>query len=182
MKHRPFNRAGAPVFFDCEASDFDGYIIEVGWAFVSPVDSNIVSAGYLIRPAPDWKIKDAWSRKSEKLHGISLDELRQRGRPVEEIAEILNRELVGRELFSDDWTYDERWLMQVFEAARMEPTFTISHVNAQELVEQIAAERSFDLARLRETIAKSKNGSCHRAEADARAWAEIWRMVIKTSA
>jgi hypothetical protein len=92
MEHRPSNRAGEPVFFDCEASSLDGYLIEVGWAFVSPVNPEIVSAGYLIQPAPDWKIKDAWSRKSEKLHGISLDDLRQRGRPVEEIAEILNRE------------------------------------------------------------------------------------------
>ena len=174
--------AEAPVFFDCEASSLDGYIIEVGWAFVSPAASKIVSAGYLIRPAPDWKIKDAWSRNSEKIHGISLDDLRQRGRPVEEIAEVLNRELAGRELFSDDWTYDEGWLMQVFEAARTEPFFTISHINARELVEQMAAQQNFDLMRLREAIAESKNGSSHRAEADARDWAEIWRMVIKTSA
>src|SRR5271166_809222 len=137
-----------PVFFDCEASSLDGYIIEIGWAFLDKGGENIVSAAHLIRPAPDWKIKDAWSAKSERLHGISLAHLREKGRPVEEIARIMNRELAGRELVSDNWRYDEMWLLQVFDAAGVEAAFTIRHTDARIVLEQAAADRNFDLARL----------------------------------
>jgi hypothetical protein len=84
---------------------------------VPPDDGDIVSAACLVLPAPSWNIRDAWSVKSEKLHGVSLGHLREHGRPVKEIAEIINRELAGYELVSDNWVYDERWLWQIFEAA-----------------------------------------------------------------
>jgi DNA polymerase III epsilon subunit-like protein len=168
-----------PVFFDCEASSLDGYIIEIGWAFVDNDGENIVSAAHLIRPAPEWKIKDAWSAKSERLHGISLAHLREHSRPVEEIAQIMNRELAGRELVSDNWRYDERWLLQVFVAAGVEPAFTIRHTDARILLEQAAADRNFDLARLNRAREEAERNRRHRADADALIWAELWRMVTK---
>jgi DNA polymerase III epsilon subunit-like protein len=168
-----------PVFFDCEASSLDGYIIEIGWAFVDKDGENIVSAAHLIRPAFDWKIKDAWSAKSERLHGISLAHLREHGRRVEEIARIMNEELAGRELFSDASPYDERWLLQVFDAAGVEPAFIIRRTEARILLEQAAADRKFDLTRLNQAREEAERNRLHRADADALIWAELWRMVTK---
>ena len=168
-----------PVFFDCEASSLDGYIIEIGWAFVEKDGENIVSAAHLIRPAPEWKIKYAWSAKSERLHGISLAHLREHGRPVEEIASVMNSELVDRELFSDDCKYDERWLLQVFDAAGVDPTFTIRRTDARTLLEQAATDRNFDLTRLNQAREEALRNRRHRADADALIWAELWRMVTK---
>jgi DNA polymerase III epsilon subunit-like protein len=168
-----------PVFFDCEASSLDGYIIEIGWAFVAMDSGEIASAAHLVRPAPDWKIRDAWSAKSERLHGISLAHLREHGRRVEEIARIMNGELAGRELFSDACSYDERWLRQVFDAAGVEPSFTIRRTDARLLLEQAAADRDFDQARLHQAREKAEQNRRHRAEADALIWAELWRMVMQ---
>lgn len=64
-----------PVFFDCEASSLDGYIIEIGCASVGE-GGDIVSAAYLVRPPWNMRIRDAWSVRSEKLQAISLDRLR----------------------------------------------------------------------------------------------------------
>lgn len=77
--------SSSPVFYDCEASSLDGYIIEIGWAYVAE-NRQIVSASHLICPARGWRIKDAWSKKSERLHGISLDELVEKGKSVGEVA------------------------------------------------------------------------------------------------
>jgi len=170
------NSGLSPVFFDCEASSLDGYIIEIGWAFLS-VEGGIVSAAHLVRPARGWKIRDAWSAKSEKLHGVSLAYLREHGERPEDVARIMNGELAGRELFSDS-SYDEAWLGQLFEAAGIEPTFTIRRTLAPTLLTQAAALQGFDAARLREAQAKLESTRLHRAEADALIWAQLWQMVV----
>ena len=128
---------------------------------------NIVSAAHLIRPAADWKIKDAWSAKSERLHGISLMHLREHGRRVEEIARVMNEELAGRQLVSDDFKYDERWLLQVFDAAGVKPAFTIHRTEAKILLEQAAADRNFDLTLLNKARDEAERNRRHRADADA---------------
>lgn len=167
-----------PVFYDCEASSLDGYVIEVGWAYVHEDRGEITSAGHLVRPAWDWKIEDAWSKKSEKLHGISLEYLREHGERPEDIARIMNRELAGRELFSDG-SYDETWLEQMFDAAGVEPTFIIRRTLAPVLLEQAAVALNGDLTRLRQAGEKAEQSRRHRAEADAVIWAQLWRMLIR---
>jgi len=166
----------SPVFFDCEASSLDGYIIEIGWAFLAD-DGDIESAAHLVRPPWNWKIRDAWSAKSEKLHGVSLDHLRAHGERPDDVARIMNSALARRELFSDS-PYDEAWLRQLFEAAGMEPTFTIRRTLAPALVEQTALDRGFDLARLRDAQIQAELNRRHRAEEDALLWARLWRMVV----
>ena len=113
-----------PVFYDCEASGLEGFVIEIGWAFVEPDGQKISSAGYLVRPALAWRIENAWDENAESLHGISLVLLRACGRPTWEIAQSMNRELEGRELFSDS-PKDEIWLNQIFEDAGLDPSFVI---------------------------------------------------------
>ena len=55
-----------PVFYDCEASDVEGYPIEIGWAFLDPEARTVVSESHLIRPPDDWPIKESWDRAAER--------------------------------------------------------------------------------------------------------------------
>ena len=90
----------------------------------------------------------------------------------------MNIELAGRELVSDNWQYDQRWLFQVFDAAGGEPAFTIRHTDACVMLEQAAAYRNFDLATLNRAREDAERIRRHRADADAAIWAELWRMVM----
>lgn len=165
----------APVFFDCEASSLDGYIIEIGWAFVES-SGAITSASHLIRPPWNWKIADAWSTKAEKMHGISLAQVRATGDWPENVARRMNEQLAGRELYSDS-PYDENWLGQLFEAVGVQPEFTVRRTLAPTVLERIAIERNFDLARLTKMRAEAEGNRRHRAEEDALLWARLWKAV-----
>jgi hypothetical protein len=69
-----------PVFYDFEASAmFDGFPIEVGWAYVLRDTVSIASEGHLIEPVPEWDHLQ-WDEEAELLHGISLATLAERRR------------------------------------------------------------------------------------------------------
>jgi hypothetical protein len=72
-------------------------------------------------------------------------------------------------LASDASSYDERWLLQVFDAAGVEPAFIIRRTDARILLEQAAADRNFDQARLRQSREEAERNRRHRA--DALIWA-----------
>ncbi|QQR68376.1 MAG: hypothetical protein IPI58_05840 [Alphaproteobacteria bacterium] len=168
----------APVFYDCEASGLDGYVIEIGWAFVRPQQPQIVSAACLVRPPAAWEIEDSWDTNAEELHGLSLEQVRHQGLAVETIAARMNRELEGRELFSDS-PYDEAWARQIFEAADVEPAFVFRRMDADILLAQMVAARGLDLDRYRQAREQAEHARRHRAEADALLWAELWRWVTE---
>jgi len=153
-----------PVFYDCEASDLEGYPIEIGWAFTDLEIGTIVSESHLIRPPEDWPVKASWDRAAERLHGITLAQLWRDGRPTWEVARRMNTVLDGRELFSDA-LQDETWLRLLFDAAGPDPTFTIrrtdaTYARAKALAAELAPRR-------------------HRAEADARHLAVFWNIVAR---
>lgn len=166
-----------PVFYDCEASDVEGYPIEVGWAFVDRAAGAIVSESHLIKPPEDWPVKESWDRAAERLHRISLSQLHREGRPVWEVARRMNAALGGRELFSDA-PQDEAWLGLLFDAAGVEPSFTIRRTDARILISQAAADHGMsqaDYTRAKELAAQLAPRR-HRAEADARHLAVLWQM------
>lgn len=168
-----------PVFYDCEASDVEGYPIEIGWALADPETDTIVSESHLIQPPEDWPMKESWDRAAERLHGISLLRLWTDGRPVSEVARRMNEALDGRELFSDA-PQDETWLRLLFEAAGLEPTFIVRKTDARVLISQRAAERGLDdaaYARAR-ALATELAPRRHRAEADARHLAVLWNIIL----
>ena len=169
-----------PVFYDCEASDFEGYPIEIGWAFADPTAGQIVSESHLIEPPEDWPVKESWDRAAEKLHGISLAHLRLEGRPVLEVAQRMNPALDGRELFSDA-REDEAWLKLLFTTAGVEPTFRISKIDARVLISQAAAESGLDEAAsaCAKALAIEIAPRRHRAEPDARHLAALWNIVTR---
>jgi hypothetical protein len=167
-----------PVFYDCEASDLEGYPIEVGWAFTDAATGVVVSESHLIKPPDDWPVRESWDRAAERLHGIGLAQLWRDGRPAWEVAQRMNAVLGGRELFSDA-PQDETWLRLLFDAAGFEPTFTIRRTDARVLISQAAADRGLDEAAYAraEALATETAPRRHRAEADARHLALIWHIV-----
>ena len=136
-----------PVFYDCEASALEGFPIEIGWACADAKTGAITSESHLILPPAHWPIEEMWDPDAEKLHGIRLSQLRLNGEPVREVAGRMNRFLDGRELFSDD-PHDEAWLWLIFEAAGLEPAFTIPRLDAKTLIAALATERGMDAAAL----------------------------------
>jgi hypothetical protein len=169
-----------PVFYDCEASDLEGYPIEVGWAFTDPKTGAVASESHLIKPPEDWPVKESWDRSAERLHGIALAQLWREGRPVWEVARRMNTALVGRELFSDA-LQDEAWLRLLFDAAGFEPAFTIRRTDARILISQAAADSGLDEATYAhaKALATEMAPRRHRAEADARHLAVLWNIIAR---
>jgi hypothetical protein len=172
----------APVFYDCEASSFEGFPIEVGWAFPDPGSGTIASESHLIIPPLEWAIRESWDRAAERLHGIALADLYRSGRRPAEVARRMNEALNGRGLFSDD-RHDAVWLRLLFDATGLTPLFIIATTNARQLIAEAATERglsddAYDRAR---TLADAKEPRRHRAEADARHLAVLWSIINDTA-
>jgi hypothetical protein len=171
-----------PVFYDCEASDVEGYPIEIGWAFTDPKTGAVVSESHLIRPPAEWPVKESWDLAAERLHGITLSQLSREGRPAWEVARRMNAVLIERELFSDA-LQDEAWLLLLFDAAGLDPAFTVRRTDARILISCTAADRRMDEARYAraEALAAERAPRRHRAEADARHLAVFWNIVTRES-
>ena len=109
-------------FIDFEASGIapDSYPIEV--AVMCP-GSEFQA---LIQPAPYW---DHWSHDAEDMHGISREQLRRDGRPALEVAMAMN-ELFGDKTLCSDAPTDCFWLEVLYEAAGIEPTFSVQPLEA----------------------------------------------------
>ncbi|HET9148395.1 MAG TPA: hypothetical protein VFN77_10110 [Acetobacteraceae bacterium] len=169
-----------PVFYDCEASDLEGYPIEIGWAFADPATGVVASESHLIKPAEGWLVRESWDRAAERLHGITLAQLWRDGRPARDVAQRMNAVLDGRELFSDA-PQDERWLRLLFDAAGVEPSFTIRRTDARILISQAAGERGLDEAAFSRAKVRAAEMAPrrHRAEADARHLAVLWTIVAR---
>lgn len=170
-----------PVFYDCEASSLDGFPIEIGWAFVDREIGQIQSEAHLIKPASTWDLVGLWDPEAQALHGISVHALMATGRPPVEIAARMNAALAGAELVADD-SKDEGWVRQLFDAAGLDPGFTISRTNANALTTQAAQDLGWDAATYE--AAKRKADALaphvHRAEADARHWATLWQLISQS--
>lgn len=114
--------AQIPTVIDIEASGFGrgSYPIEVG--FVLPNGEALCT---LIQPAPDWT---HWDPDAERVHGISRQMLLEHGRPVSEVAAMLNASLGGKTVYSDAWAHDFGWLSVLFEEAGRTPLFRLEHL------------------------------------------------------
>lgn len=165
-------------FIDLEASGphRGSYPIEVEWS--SP---DLVSGGFLISPAPDWG-PDDWRRTAELVHGISLEDCLAQGASVQEAAVRLNRALAERTLYSDAPDYDRSWLLRLYEAAHMQPAFSLKLLPLEPLLRDTLRARGHndwwpdieDLSRHVDT----RHPRTHRAEADARHMAAMYRSAL----
>jgi hypothetical protein len=168
-----------PVFYDCEASCIGGLPIEIGWAFVTLATGVITSASYLIKPPATWDMQQVWDPDAQRLHGLSVDQLMADGRPPAVIARHMNEILAGRDLFADSPPDDERWLRIVFAEAGSTPTFSVRPTHADLVAATFATDRGWDRDRYAnaKAVAARIAPRTHRAEADARYWAVVWRLI-----
>jgi hypothetical protein len=173
-----------PVFYDCEASCIGGLPIEIGWAFIDTSTGEIQSESHLVKPPLHWDMQPVWDPDAEKLHGISLEQLHAQGRSPSEVARRMNEVLTGRALFSDAPADDERWLRIIFDEAGLDPAFTIRRTDADVLTSQLAAKLRWDSASYEAAKSEADRISprTHRAEADARHLAVLWRIISKGTA
>lgn len=174
-------RIDQPVFFDCEVSAPDGCVIEVGWSYCEGM--QMVTESHLVVPDPEWAIEQSWDARAERVHGITLEQLRREGAPAFNVARRMNEMLWNRDLFSDS-PRDRARIEQLFEVADIEMDFAIRDIPARTLIEKRAAESKFTKNHFDALQAKicAQFPCAHRAGPDSRQWAELWEAVAALSA
>lgn len=147
-----------PCVLDIEASGFGrtSYPIEIG--YVLP-DGRARCT--LIRPAPHWT---HWDEGAEQVHHISRETLVRHGRPVHDVARMLNSDLQGLTVYCNAWGHDYTWLSALFEEADVLQAFRLESVN------RLLADASLERLALLQQQALAELGlQRHRASSDARA-------------
>lgn len=146
-----------PAVLDIEASGFgrDSYPVEVGYVL-----ANGQTWCSLIRPVAAWT---HWDPEAEKIHRIPLQTAVSHGRDVVEVASELNERLHGLTLYSDGWLNDYVWLMVLFEAAGLTPSFKLDNLRLL-LTDQEAAF----WAVIKRQITTEMRLQRHRASSDAK--------------
>lgn len=147
---------------DFEASGLDpmSYPIEAGVAVAPGSGAQIATWSTLIRPAPQWLETCGWDPDAQRIHGISRRDLRDAPTACE-VAQMLNDRLapIGK-AFCDGGHYDALWLRVLFEAAGIDPAFTLRDIGHLFTLDPGAGRR------YREIITRDKPP--HRAGPDAR--------------
>jgi hypothetical protein len=157
-----------PTILDFEASGFgyESYPIEVGLA----LDGGERFCT-LIKPLKDWQ---HWDENAAQIHQITQQDLARHGVPITDVCARLNQLLNGQTVYSDGWVVDKPWLNTLYQAAKMEPTFTLSPIESiqtevqqkrwaevkEELVHRFAFERhraSHDALLIQETFKATRN-------------------------
>jgi hypothetical protein len=169
------------VFLDFEASSLgkQGYPIEVAWAFASGEEES-----HLIRPAASWT---DWDTKAGRIHGISREQLKSEGTPLDDVAQRMVSVLTGRSLYATAPSWDGKWLSKLLRAAglprhalRLEDT-EMAHKRVMRAVLR-AAQVPDDLHRtlMQDVLAQAHRSNdelgpaAHRALADAQRERHLW--------
>lgn len=145
-----------PNIMDFEASGFGAasYPIEVGFCL-----SNQDKFCALIRPDSRWQ---HWDQSAEAIHGISLQKLNAVGQPPLRVCQQLNHLLEGLTLYSDGWVADQQWLIVLYQAAGLSPSFHLSPIeNIQTECQHLLWDK------VRDRMLKESSFTRHRASSDA---------------
>ena len=120
------DRQIATLDIEASALGFGSYPIEVGIALVRGPSQVIGTGTQFIRPTQAWLKSGLWSPTSEAVHGISLEEIKQQGHPVEDVCDWLNAVLGTKTVVATDAPrYDQDWLDTLFAAAGRKQQFTL---------------------------------------------------------
>ncbi len=159
-----------PNIIDLEASGFGkhSYPIEVGYIL-----GNGDSFCSLIKPAEGW---DRWDDAAEKVHGINQQILYEVGKPVTEIAQIINTQLSGETIYSDAWGNDSSWLGLLFDAANIPMRFRMDSIRSLLTEEQAALWHGTKERVIESTLLKR-----HRASSDAAILQKTFSLVLEES-
>jgi len=149
-------RVHHPNIIDFEASGFgpESYPIEVG-----VIKANGERYCTLIKPDECWQ---HWSEEAEDVHRISHDTLEEIGKPIRDVCFDLNEFLGDGDVFSDAWSHDHAWLMRMYDAANVHPTFQL---RAIEFILNELQLGSWD--ETKERVFSSHDKVRHRASNDA---------------
>ena len=155
-KNNSSARREFPSIMDIEASGFgnQSYPIEIG-----VVASSGARYCSLIRPEPEWT---HWCKDAASIHCIPRRSLLLRGAPIREVASELNEFLKDSTVYSDGWSHDKTWLIKLFYAANMPPTFRLSPIEAITSDEQLAIWDD-----TKQIVAANMGLLRHRASSDA---------------
>lgn len=147
------------TFIDIEASGLgpDSYPIELGWA-----DTLGNGEGFLICPRDEWT---HWDPVAASIHGITRDELFERGLHVVDAAEKLNDMLGFETVYCDALASDLFWVSRLFDAANIEPSFQLADFH--QLYKLLSKQHMLSLQRVLKDLPIP-----HRAQADAERYAK----------
>ena len=106
------------IIIDFEASSLRkiSHPIEVAWG-----DSPETIKSYLLNPdyMAGWT---DWNPKCFEFHGITQEELRNKGADPREVAEQMVAELAGKDVYSDEPRYDTRWKNRLLSDSGYDPS------------------------------------------------------------
>ena len=160
------------LWLDVEASGLGpaSVPIEIGWS-----NLNGITEGFLIRPEPKWT---DWDLGAAALHKIEQAQLLQDGISVQAAAEAVTEIAAGRPVYSDNRAHDARWLRVLYEAARWQGP-QIAFLDARDLALSICRERRLGQIGWMEAEIQAQREAppTHRAQADARYWATLTRIL-----
>ena len=163
-----------PVIIDFEASSLGvgSYPIEVAWTS----DDGVGVEEHLINPdsAPDLEDWKSWSWASQAVHGISREELIERGEDVRAVAKRMNEVLRGRKVYSDAVKRDRHWCERLFCAANLEMEFSID--NYWDLLRSLGNLGTETIVEFKEEANARIPGAAHRAGIDALRLLEVLKL------
>jgi len=152
-------------FLDFEASSLNlihSYPIEVGWC-----DENGENGqSYLIIPHENWT---DWDAGSQSIHKIKRRDLFDYGIPGNQVAQIMNEALEGKDIHVDGGQYDEFWCNRLFVAANLDRKFKFQ--GYYELVEKECSHQTY-ICFIKEW---TQSFTMHRALADAKKQADFYK-------
>jgi predicted small integral membrane protein len=111
------------LYVDIEASSLGegSFPIEVGWC----VDDDVAPESFLVASAACWNTAIGWSAISQRLHGISLEDLRRDGIAARSAVIRIEAAFGRRMVVSDNPAFDDYWLSMIYEAACLPKTWTL---------------------------------------------------------
>lgn len=160
------------IFIDFEASSLsaDSWPIELGICWIDEQNKLRVESK-LIRPHASWQLSE-WSEFSQKIHGITLDEI-EAAEDAVSIARWAQNRLAGALLLSDAPKFDSRWLNKLLATV---PARDLLEVNS---VQKHAEARFTGTARAMFFRAYANGHGAHRAAADALRLGQAWRAALR---
>src|SRR6185437_2797444 len=141
------------------------------------------SGSCLIRPTAKWlRVAGAWSGVSETLTGITKLLLEREGVPPTEAINRLLTATNGRDLFSNDPSFDQYWLEKLAEAADVDLN-PRRLGDAKALFSKVANENPglTNVLPEAEALAAESVSRQHRAEQDARRLAIVYSVMLRKS-
>jgi len=165
-----------PSFLDFEASSLvsTSFPIEVAWSLP---DASIEA--YLISPVGIDKWTD-WSVVSEKIHGISREQIVAHGKSPDWICRRMNDQLTGQCVYTDNPRYDGMWLAELFSVTSLRLKFRLGL--ADELLFGLTysnpTARLIAMQRIAEmkALARRRAGGQHRAGVDVQYLLELYEI------